>query len=89
MLPVLNLNGYKISNPTIFSRISHDEIGSFFRGCGWKPYFVEGSDPEEMHRKMAETMDAVIEEIKQIQKNARENNDPRRPMWRYDSPEDS
>ena len=81
VLPVLNLNGYKISNPTIFSRISHDEIGSFFRGCGWKPYFVEGSDPEEMHRKMAETMDAVIEEIKQIQKNARENNDPRRPMW--------
>ncbi len=81
VLPILDLNGYKISNPTIFSRISHEEVESFFKGCGWKPYFVEGDDPMTMHRKMAETMDTVIEEIKAIQKNARENNDPERPVW--------
>ena len=81
VLPILHLNGYKISNPTIFSRISHEEVESFFKGCGWKPYFVEGDDPMTMHRKMAETMDAVIEEIKAIQKNARENNDAERPIW--------
>ena len=81
VLPILHLNGYKISNPTIFSRISHEEVENFFKGCGWKPYFVEGDDPMTMHKKMAETMDTVIEEIKAIQKNARENNDPERPMW--------
>ena len=81
VLPILDLNGYKISNPTIFSRISHEEVEAFFKGCGWKPYFVEGDDPMTMHRKMAETMDSVIEEIKAIQKNARENNDPERPVW--------
>lgn len=81
VLPILNLNGYKISNPTIFARISHEELTSFFEGCGWKPYFVEGDDPMFMHRKMAETMDIVIEEIKAIQKNARENNDQTRPKW--------
>ena len=81
VLPILHLNGYKISNPTIFSRIPHDEIESFFKGCGWKPYFVEGDDPMTMHKKMAETMDTVIEEIKAIQKNARENNNPERPVW--------
>ena len=81
VLPILHLNGYKIANPTIFARISHEEIDSFFKGCGWKPYYVEGSDPMEMHRKMAEAMDAVIEEIKAIQKNARDNHDTTRPMW--------
>ena len=81
VLPILHLNGYKISNPTIFSRISHEEVENFFKGCGWKPYFVEGDDPMTMHKKMAETMDTVIEEIKAIQKNARENNDPERPAW--------
>ena len=81
VLPILHLNGYKISNPTIFSRISHEEVENFFKGCGWKPYFVEGDDPMTMHKKMAETMDPVIEEIKAIQKNARENNDPERPAW--------
>ena len=63
VLPILHLNGFKISNPTVFSRISHEEIQSFFEGCGWKPYFVEGSDPMEMHEKMAEVLDTVIEEI--------------------------
>ena len=81
VLPILHLNGYKISNPTLFSRISHEEVEAFFKGCGWKPYFVEGDDPMTMHRKMAETMDIVIEEIKAIQKNARENNNPERPVW--------
>ena len=81
VLPILHLNGYKISNPTIFSRLSHEELECFFKGCGWKPYFVEGDDPMTMHKKMAETMDTVIEEIKAIQKNARENNNPERPVW--------
>ena len=81
VLPILHLNGYKISNPTIFSRISHEEVENFFKGCGWKPYFVEGDDPMTMHRKMAETMDTVIEEIKAIQKHARETGDAERPKW--------
>lgn len=81
VLPILHLNGYKISNPTIFSRIPHDEIEDFFKGCGWKPYFVEGDDPMTMHRKIAETMDTVIEEIKAIQKHARETGDAERPKW--------
>lgn len=81
VLPILHLNGYKISNPTIFSRISHDEIESFFHGCGWEPHFVEGSDPMEMHKKMAETADICVQKIKEIQKNARENNDASRPFW--------
>ncbi|MCH4239331.1 MAG: phosphoketolase family protein [Oscillospiraceae bacterium] len=81
VLPILHLNGYKISNPTIFSRMSHEEVEDFFKGCGWKPYFVEGDDPMTMHRKMAETMDTVIEEIKAIQKHARETGDTTRPRW--------
>lgn len=81
VLPILHLNGYKISNPTIFSRISHEEIEAFFKGYGWEPYFVEGDDPMTMHKLMAQTMDTVIEKIKEIQKNARENNDTSRPVW--------
>ena len=81
VLPILHLNGFKISNPTILSRLSHEELEAFFKGNGWKPYFVEGSDPKEMHKKMAETLDIVVDEIKAIQKNARENNDPTRPVW--------
>lgn len=81
VLPILHLNGYKIANPTIFARMSHDELVSFFKGCGWEPYFVEGDDPMTMHKLMAETMDTVIEKIRAIQKNARENNDPTRPVW--------
>ena len=81
VLPILHLNGYKIANPTLFARMSHEEIVNFFHGCGWEPYFVEGDEPMDMHRKMAETMDTVIEQIKAIQKNARDNNDPKRPVW--------
>lgn len=81
VLPILHLNGYKISNPTVLSRISHEELESLFRGYGWEPHFVEGDDPMTMHRKMAETVDVVIEKIKAIQKNARENHDTTRPIW--------
>lgn len=81
VLPILHLNGYKISNPTILSRISKDELTSLMHGYGWKPYFVEGDDPEKMFPLMAETMDKVIEEIRAIQKNARENHDNTRPFW--------
>ncbi len=81
VLPILHLNGYKISNPTIFSRISHEELQKYFEGCGWKPYFVEGDDPMTMHRRMAETMDTVVEEILAIQKHARETGDASRPIW--------
>ena len=81
VLPVLNLNGYKISNPTVFSRIPHEELESFFVGCGWEPIFVEGDDPMTMHKLMAEAMDTAIEKIKAIQDHARKNNDPERPKW--------
>lgn len=81
VLPVLNLNGYKISNPTVFSRIPHEELESYFVGCGWKPIFVEGDDPMTMHKLMAEAMDTAIEKIKAIQDHARKNNDPERPKW--------
>ena len=81
VLPILHMNGYKISNPTIFARLSHDEVESFFKGCGWAPIFVEGDDPMTMHKAMAEAMDACIEKIKAIQKNARDNNDSTRPVW--------
>lgn len=81
VLPILHLNGYKINNPTVFARISHDEVESFFHGCGWKPYFVEGDEPMEMHKKMAATLDKCIEEIRRIQKNAREKGKTERPFW--------
>ncbi|SMC57555.1 phosphoketolase family protein [Papillibacter cinnamivorans] len=81
VLPILHLNGYKIANPTILARISHEELEQYFLGCGWKPYFVEGDDPEKMHRKMAETLDKAMEDILRIHKNARDNGDPSRPRW--------
>ena len=81
VMPILHLNGYKINNPTVFARISHDEVESFFHGCGWKPYFVEGDDPMDMHKKMAEALDKCIDEIKKIQKDAREKGKTERPFW--------
>lgn len=81
VLPILHLNGYKIANPTIFSRISPEELDFFFKGCGWIPYYVEGDDPEVLHEKMAKVMDEVIERIKEIQKIAREKNVVSRPLW--------
>jgi xylulose-5-phosphate/fructose-6-phosphate phosphoketolase len=81
VLPILHLNGYKIANPTIFARITHKELKQFFKGCGWKPYFVEGDDPETMHKRMAHVLDQVTEEIRDIQSNARQNGTAMRPQW--------
>ena len=74
VLPILHLNGYKISNPTILSRISNEELSSLLYGYGWKPYLVEGSTTMELHKNMALTLDRIIKEIKKIQYNARYNN---------------
>jgi xylulose-5-phosphate/fructose-6-phosphate phosphoketolase len=81
VLPILHLNGYKIANPTVFARITHKELKQFLKGCGWTPYFVEGDEPAAMHKRMAHVMDQVIEKIREIQTNARENNDVTRPHW--------
>ena len=80
VLPILHLNGFKISNPTILSRISHDELENLLKGYGWDPYFVEGTDPLEMHEKMAEALEEVVEKI-QIIKADTKNTKVRRPMW--------
>jgi xylulose-5-phosphate/fructose-6-phosphate phosphoketolase len=81
VLPILHLNGYKIANPCVLARISHEELDSLFRGYGYTPYFVEGSDPEKMHQQMAATMDTVIEEIRRIQSDARRKGFRERPRW--------
>ena len=81
VLPILHLNGYKISNPTILSRISKKELKALFEGYGYKPYFVEGSKPEKMHRDMAKAMDKCIESIKNIWFKARKQGSTTRPMW--------
>ncbi|MCZ6481583.1 MAG: phosphoketolase family protein [candidate division NC10 bacterium] len=81
VLPFLHLNGYKIANPTVLARLSHEELESLFVGYGYKPYFVEGSDPTAMHRTMAETLDTVIAEIKAIQQEARTKGNVKRPRW--------
>ncbi len=81
VLPILHLNGYKISNPTVLARIEHDELEQLFRGYGWNPYFVEGDDPEYMHVRMTEVLDKVIGDIKHIQTQAREHGNMVRPRW--------
>lgn len=81
VLPILHLNGYKINNPTILSRIPKKELESLFVGCGYQPYFVEGDDPKVMHKLMAKTMDKCIEQIKQIQHNARNNINAKHIPW--------
>ena len=81
VLPILHLNGYKISNPTVLARIEHEELDQFIRGCGWTPHFVEGDDPETMHQLMAATLETVIEEIGEIQQSARAHGDPTCPRW--------
>jgi len=81
VLPILHLNGYKIANPTVLARISHDELRDLFVGYGYKPYFVEGDDPAVMHQAMAATLDTVLDEIAAIQKNARTNGFSERPIW--------
>ena len=81
MLPILNLNGYKIANPTILSRISREELEALFVGYGYKPYLVEGSDPAVMHQKMADTLERAIDEIRAVQKKARHSKEAIRPRW--------
>ncbi len=81
VLPILHLNGYKIANPTILARISRDELEDLMSGYGYKPYFVEGSDPELVHNQMAATLDRVIDEILAIQQHARNEGDTRRLLW--------
>ncbi len=81
VLPILHLNGFKIANPTIFARISHEEVEQFFKGCGWEPRFVEGDDPEQMHQTMASALDWAVREIKRIQETARTEGDFARPRW--------
>jgi xylulose-5-phosphate/fructose-6-phosphate phosphoketolase len=81
VLPILHLNGFKISNPTVLARISHEELDQFLRGCGWTPYFVEGDDPDVMHEKMAATMEIAVEAILESQRAARAGGDATRPRW--------
>lgn len=81
VLPILDLNGFKISNPTILSRESNENLQKYFEGMGWHPIFVEGDDPEKLHPLMAQALDQAIEEIKAIQANARQNNDASLPVW--------
>lgn len=81
VLPILHLNGYKIANPTILARISREELESLFVGYGYKPYYVEGSDPKVAHQRMAETLETVVAEIKRIQLNARTKGVKKRPAW--------
>jgi xylulose-5-phosphate/fructose-6-phosphate phosphoketolase len=85
VLPILHLNGYKIANPALLARITHEELEQLFRGCGWTPYFVEGHEPALMHKAMAATLDAAVEAIRKIQENARAGSHAgggfERPRW--------
>ncbi len=81
VLPILHLNGYKINNPTIPARVSHEELENLFKGYGYTPYFVEGSDPESMHQAMAATLDHCLAKIRQIQVEARSTGVAKRPRW--------
>jgi xylulose-5-phosphate/fructose-6-phosphate phosphoketolase len=81
VLPILHLNGYKIASPTVLARISREELEALFRGYGYKPYFVEGDDPEKVHPLMAATLDQIVEEIRQIQAEARSKGFKERPAW--------
>jgi len=81
VLPILHLNGYKIANPTVLARITHEELEQLFRGYGWTPYFVEGHEPELMHQAMAATIDLAISQIKKIQQEARASGNATRPRW--------
>jgi xylulose-5-phosphate/fructose-6-phosphate phosphoketolase len=81
VLPILHLNGYKINNPTVLARISHEELEDLFKGYGYQPYFVEGSERESMHQAVAGTLEHCIQEIRSIQDEARRNGIDRRPRW--------
>jgi xylulose-5-phosphate/fructose-6-phosphate phosphoketolase len=81
VLPILHLNGYKINNPALLARISHEEVEDLFKGYGWTPYFVEGSDPESMHQAMAATVEHCVAEIRKVQEEARVSGRALRPRW--------
>ena len=81
VLPILHLNGYKINNPTLLARISHEELEQLMRGYGWTPYFVEGSDPDSMHQAMAATVEHAIAEIRRVRQEARSTGVAERPRW--------
>src|SRR5437588_1712618 len=81
VLPILHLNGYKINNPTLLSRISREELGHLFQGYGWTPHFVEGDDPESMHQKMAATLDSAVADLHAIQREARSKRSSGLPVW--------
>ncbi len=81
VLPILHLNGYKISNPTVLARITNEELEQLFKGYGWLPIFVEGSEPEAMHQAMAAALDLAMHGIKQVKYNAHEHGDCQRPRW--------
>ncbi|MBI5937361.1 MAG: phosphoketolase family protein [Betaproteobacteria bacterium] len=81
VLPILNLNGYKINNPTVLSRISHDELKSLFEGYGWTPHFVEGDEPMAMHQAMAATLEDCVLTIREFQRQARASGQASRPRW--------
>ena len=81
VLPILHLNGYKIANPTILARIPKDELRKLFEGYGYKPYFVEGHDPQLVHQQLATTLDTVVKEIHQIWSDARNRGNATRPVW--------
>ena len=81
VLPILHLNGYKIANPTVLARISREELDQLLRGYGWTPYFVEGHEPQAMHRAMAGTLDTVVARIQEIQYGARALGHKERPRW--------
>ena len=81
VLPILHLNGYKNGTPSLFARISTEEVEDFFKGCGWTPRFVEGDDPAQMHQKMAAALDWAVREIQRIQQGARELGEKERPRW--------
>jgi xylulose-5-phosphate/fructose-6-phosphate phosphoketolase len=81
VLPILNLNGYKINNPTLLARITHEELENLFKGYGYTPYFVEGSDPESMHQAMAATLDHCVNTIRTLQQDARSSGTATRPRW--------
>jgi len=81
VLPILHLNGYKINNPTLLARVSHEELEDLFRGFGWTPYFVEGSDPDSMHQAMAATTEHCVSEILRIRREARSSGVAVRPRW--------
>jgi len=81
VLPILHLNGYKIANPTVLARITHEELDQLLRGYGWVPCFVEGDEPEKMHQLMAAALEKAVTEIRQIQSRARDKNSAARPRW--------